>query len=397
MVKPVNILFFVFACICLNTGLSQKESKDSIKQARKVRVRNLFVDTSENAFDVSNFLNTKSGFLLVPMVVTEPAVGHGGGLAGIYFYKKKRDPTISAEDYRPGPPGFTAVTGLVTGTKTWAAMAMHRGVAFNDRFRYLLAAGYANINIDMYVFEMNPDLAILMNTQVAPVWFESVFRVGKSPVFLGINYLFNFAKIDFPNKPQGTLLDEIQLLEGNYYTSGLGLILSVDARDNGMSPTKGWFFKHRNTFNAKWLGSDRQFTSLKTSLQFYQPLFKNRFFLGYNLTMDNSFGDIPFYMKPYVSMRGIPAMRFQGSHTITLDSEYRYNFYRRWSLVGFVGAGVPIDKFVDMHIKDVEVSGGGGFRYLISKSYGLQTGMDFAGSSQGFAFYLVVGSYWRGF
>ena len=71
----ILVLFFaVLACI----QVSAQQFKET------------FIDTTDNAVDVSNFLNSVSGFMPVPAIITEPAVGYGGGLGILYFHKKKK-------------------------------------------------------------------------------------------------------------------------------------------------------------------------------------------------------------------------------------------------------------------------------------------------------------------
>ena len=68
-------------------------------------------------------------------------------------------------------------------------------------------------------------------------------------------------------------------------------------------------------------------------------------------------------------------------------------FWRRWSLVGFAGAGgtFPLDK------NDGAVfAGGGGLRYLIARLMGLEVGVDVARGPEETAFYIQVGYAWGG-
>ena len=50
-------------------------------------------------------------------------------------------------------------------------------------------------------------------------------------------------------------------------------------------------------------------------------------------------GDVPFYGYPFVQLRGVPAMRYQDERVLNLEVEGRWQFWKRWSLVGFVGKG----------------------------------------------------------
>lgn len=63
-VKILTTLAFMLFCL---TGFAQKDNK-------KVSFR----DSTDSAIDMSDWLLNKKGFLLVPAIVTESAVGYGG-------------------------------------------------------------------------------------------------------------------------------------------------------------------------------------------------------------------------------------------------------------------------------------------------------------------------------
>ena len=48
----------------------------------------------------------------------------------------------------------------------------------------------------------------------------------------------------------------------------------------------------------------------------------------------------------------------------------------------------------DFEFDEGAVAGGTGFRYLIAKTFGIRTGMDFAWSEDDFAFYFTTGTAW---
>ena len=56
-------------------------------------------------------------------------------------------------------------------------------------------------------------------------------------------------------------------------------------------------------------------------------------------TVNGDKEDIPTYLYPFISMRGIPIMRYQGEHIITAQSQFSYSFTPRWKGLLFGGAG----------------------------------------------------------
>lgn len=61
----------------------------SLVPAQESSEKKLMRSDDDGAFDVSDWLLSKQGFLPLPTIVTEPAVNYGGGLALLYFYPQE--------------------------------------------------------------------------------------------------------------------------------------------------------------------------------------------------------------------------------------------------------------------------------------------------------------------
>jgi hemolysin activation/secretion protein len=107
-----------------------------------------------------------------------------------------------------------------------------------------------------------------------------------------------------------------------------------------------------------------------------------------------SFGDAPFYLQPFISLRGAPIMRYQGEQVAQIETELRWQFWKRFSLVGFVGSGVAWNDFARFHGRQAIVTGGVGFRYELARKYGIHKGLDVAFAPDNSAIYIQVGSAW---
>jgi hemolysin activation/secretion protein len=107
-----------------------------------------------------------------------------------------------------------------------------------------------------------------------------------------------------------------------------------------------------------------------------------------------SFGDVPFYLRPFVALRGIPVMRYQGEHVAQVEVELRWQFWKRFSLVGFVGGGAAWNNFERFDNSITLLTGGAGFRYEIARKYGLHMGLDMAFGPDSSAIYVQFGSAW---
>jgi hypothetical protein len=106
-------------------------------------------------------------------------------------------------------------------------------------------------------------------------------------------------------------------------------------------------------------------------------------------------GDVPFYMLPYIDMRGITSGQFQNTRTAVVESEARYDFALRWAAIAFIGDGRAWGERKSFSDSDNEVAKGLGFRYLLARRLGLWAGMDYAWGPQDQTFYIQIGNAWR--
>ncbi len=150
-------------------------------------------------------------------------------------------------------------------------------------------------------------------------------------------------------------------------------------------------FTYKN-FDDNW-GGDYDYDNFKGSLFHYTP-FGEYSSLGLRLEAETVNGDTPFFAYPFVNLRGIPAMRYQGEDVIVGEAEYLWGLTPRWTLVMFAGAGrtSSINPFDE---KSQTVGAGGlGFRYRLARKFGLQAGVDVARGPEDTSIYLTVGSAW---
>ena len=117
-------------------------------------------------------------------------------------------------------------------------------------------------------------------------------------------------------------------------------------------------------------------------------------FLGFRAEAKSIDGVAPFYALPYIDLRGIPALRYQGKSTAVLELELRFQFTSRWSLNTFAGVGRAANKFGEISDAEDRWAGGAGFRYLIARELGIQAGVDIATGPEDTAIYIRMGTGW---
>jgi hypothetical protein len=350
----------------------------------------LFRDPLDGAFDVSGWAATKTGVIPVLSPITEPAVGlggalglvliHGGGLAGM-----KNAPLGVTGN--PVPPDISVVGGALTENDTWAAVAGHIGHWGGDRWRYLGGVGRLSPRLDAYTAKGS---SYAFNIDGWAVVQELRRRVGLTDIFVGARYLYADTTTRFETE---ALPPDLTLPGRRARDSGLGIVAEYDTRDNIFTPNRGAQVKASAMIFDPSLGSDREYQRY-TADGF---LFRNphrRLVLSGRLRTQTVRGDEPFYVRPYVRLRGIPAMRYQGETAVSLDAEARWGLTARWWLVGFAGSAWTDAGDVRSLKDESVVAGGAGFRYLIARLLGLQMGLDVAKGPEEWACYVVFGSSW---
>jgi len=370
-----------------------------------------FVDPEDGHFDMSAFLAGKRGFLPVPLIITEPAVGYGGGLAVAYFHDRegsnggRTDGASESADAKGGlPPSITAVLGAATENGSWIGGAVHQGIWRNDSIRYLGVLGVASINLSFYGvgdgagLDDNPEQ---YNIGGAFLLQELKFRLRESNFFAGARYQFLGSTVDFDNVPDDDIdagLDDDPLpgvRKGDLDSSvgQLGFLLGYDSRDNILSPNTGIKADFEAMFAEDYFGSDFKFQKYRLAFLGYTPI-TTRLGLGVRLGGRLARGDTPFYALPFIEMRGIPAMRYQDNVVALAEVQANLRLTTRWTLTGFGGIGKESGTFDDFGKADARTTVGGGLRYLLARDLGLRVGIDVARGPEEWAFYLQVGSAW---
>ena len=350
------------------------------------------IDAEDGKVDIGDYLSGTTGFLPVPIIITEPAVGFGAGAAVAYFHP----PRQLDQDKHPhkGPPSISV--GFAAGTENGTSLygGAHSGVWKNDHVRYLGAIASADVNLRFYPNlgqTSNVDEGIGFNVDGTFLYQQVQFRLRESNWWLGSNYLYINAKnsFDLGGGPDPGLPNPLS----DFEQGGLSAFVEYDGRDTTFTPTRGLkgILEFRN-HDKRW-GSDFNYDHVAGSLQHFTP-FGDYSSLGLRLDGETVSGDVPFFGYPFVNLRGIPAMRYQGEEVLTAEIEYLWGVTPRWTIAIFAGAGKTTTVDALSAEGDTVAAGGLGFRYRIARKLGMQLGMDVARGPEETSIYLTVGSAW---
>ncbi|MGY0392863.1 BamA/TamA family outer membrane protein [Bizionia sp. KMM 8389] len=378
MKKIIHTLIIICLCFAQQSSFSQTNKKSALR------------DSLDNKLDFSDFLLNPKGFIPLIQPITEPALGNIGGVISPIFISPNKHQT-------PGkytPPNITSVFGGYTANNTWMVGAFRTASLPQYGIKYQAMMAYASVNMDFYrTIPLLGEKKFAFNFKSLPIVLSVMKEIKNSGLFVGVEYLFLKNEItpefEFTNLPD--FVDE-KSLKSNL--SSPGIVIEFDNRDNIFTPDNGFLVNATYHFNADWTGSDYNFGNLELSAQYFHQ-FIPQLVSGFRWASEFQFNDSPFYTEPYINLRGVPKMRYQGRSTHLVETEQRYDFTTRWSLVGFGGLAKAVKEDEQFSDSDVIYNYGTGFRYLIARKFKIRMGIDVAWSNNDFGYYIILGCSWN--
>lgn len=366
--------------------------QDTVKPTVKAPKAKLNLkDTLDQKLDLSDYLINMHGFVPWPVIISEPSLGSFGLAMALVFISPKKTAKKGEQFHFPD---ITGVAGMWTLNNTWGVGGMRQGSFPKIGMRYNIVAAYADININFYrnfthlgekevLFKLKTILGVLDVS-------ENLFR---NKLFAGLNYTFSniTTSTEFENIPDSMFNQK----PGMTKNSGLlGLYLEWDSRNTIFTPDKGIRTKASFGIGRNWTVSDFDYEKSEVFINgFMRPV--KWWVCGLRADWQWVGGNAPFYLLPYIKMRGIGAMVYQGDQVLQLETEQRFDVTLRWSVLGFAGVGKTFSSSKYLEDPTWHVAGGAGFRYLLSRIFRMRMGVDLAVGPDQFAYYIVLGHYWN--
>lgn len=352
-----------------------------------------FRDPEDGAFDVSNFLSSRVGFLPLAMPITEPAVGFGLSIGLTFFHDKPQVVNYPGQPPRVIMPSMTILLGAGTEKGTWATGIAHIGIWNQGKIRYVGALGYTNLDLDWFgKGDRLGDKPISYTNDVLFLTQKITFKLGDTNFYVGPQYRFLATDASFARDSESGGIPAFELQS---QTAGLGAIIAYDSLDQPFSPTRGIRAEVSYSQQADAFGGDFDYGRFNYFGILYIPI-GEKFVLG--LHADGGLvtgGQAPFYDLPGLNMRGIPRGRYVDNAALLGEAELRYDITERWSLIGFAGAGRVADSFGNLGSAETHAAVGAGFRYLIARQYGMRMGLDVGYGDDGdWSVYVTMGTGW---
>ncbi len=341
-------------------------------------------------------------FIAIPIFITEPAVGYGLGGAVGYFHKKKHhtdsgggspSPILTADTapkagkQQKVPPTITGFAAAYTENGTWGLGVAHTGSWKKDRIRYTGAIGYAHV-VSTFYFNNQP---VDFKLDTGLLYQDIKFRIKSSDIFVGGRLVYLAPELLFDEDTSGYPVESDGIKLNDF---GLALQAEYDGRDNKMTPNRGQYVEFVAWKHLEVLGGDTDYWKISFMVDSFHEMMNKKLVLGLHLDLDTAGGDPPLWGYPYITMRGIPALRYQNESTAVAETELRWNLASRWAAVGFIGVAATRGDVPVFEDESGIVAGGVGGRFLFRPQDSLWVGIDVAKGPEDYVLYIVAGHKW---
>jgi outer membrane protein assembly factor BamA len=363
------------ACLCAPATLTAADGEDTVDKLQ------------EQTEAAAEALGAKR-FFIMPIPIANPTIGNGLGIATMYLFQAGEN----------APPSSVSLAGFYTDTESWAT-ALGTETYFKDD-KYRLAGWIGHFDVNLKFFGIGSDagdrgesIGINQSGEFFNPSFK--FRVADN-FYLGLQYRLVTldTTVDRDDLPP-EIPDEGLPVDSEDVTSGLGILLDYDTRDNKFYPHHGSFLNVKSNFAGEALGSDRNYQQYEVGYNLYRELGENKI-IAWRSTACFMGGDAPYYDLCQFggesdAIRGYIGGQYRDDVSLTTQVEYRWRFYKRLGMVAFAGIGEVAPKVSDMNSENILHSLGGGIRFRASEEQRVNLSIDYAVGKDSNAWYFRIG------
>jgi len=330
------------------------------------------------------------GFVLLPILSYMPETKLAGGAFVNYYFREAG----SDRDSRPS----TIVPSLIYTQKKQISFEISTDLYWHNQAHNL--KGYVSYSRfpDKY-YGIGPDTPEENEEDYTPRMFQLRLNYQKRvfpDLYLGVQYEIEHTRL-IKVEERG-LLDSggVPGSEGGL-TSGIGLTLNRDTRDNVFSPASGSLHQLTLRTFGGWIGSDYDFSELNIDLRAYRELFPSHVLVvnGYANLIS---GEAPFQKLSLLGqvglrnlMRGYYQGRYRDKNIFVLQTEYRFPLWKRLGAGVFLSAGDVAGRLEDFRLGSLKYAFGGGLRFKLNQKEKINLRLDFGFGSNTSGFYITIG------
>ncbi len=360
----MRILFFIFIFLLPFCGFSQKKK-----------------DRKEKGEDKN--LN----FAALPIITYNRSFGGQFGLmANAYFNLNKKD-TLS-------PASSVALMGNVFTNKTYFTGLFSTFYFNEDRWRTKFGIGLGDIKFQTF-YEVPPDIPgvwaedqnghfVDYQTFFYFVYLEAARRIVPN-FYLGARFAYSSTHTEFDSP---LIPDEVLSM------TGFGISLEYDNRDNVFFPTHGMNGRLRSMSFLESLGSTTTYHRINFDFNKYFSLSSTSVILARIYAMTSVGDSVPFNGKNVVGrddLRAYTNGKYRANQVYNIQTEYRWNFYKRWGMVAFGGVAFATDDLKGKNYSGALPALGAGLRFMAIPKRKINFGIDVAVGKDDWGIYFRIG------
>jgi hypothetical protein len=341
-------------------------------------VQSIFSQSEETDSSIVNKPDTIAvrgvDWLAYPYIFYSPETSLAFGGGGIVYFKLYQNPTAKSSSITPsfyytvnGQYDITIIPELFLmddKLKIWSKLNYS---SYFDRY-YGIGNSTAEIENDQYLQDN-----IQAQIKLQPKLFDDRLNIG-------INY--EIRNMSVADKKGNPFLENDSTIVGREggLTSGLGLALAWDTRDNNFFPSQGGYYEAYTSNFFNFIASDFNYSKTVVDLRQYLNLTSDHVLAmqGYLLSEG---GTPPFYDLGLLGgsklMRGTIMGRYRDKTYYVIQSEYRMpQLVWRFGLILFAGFGDVAPAVGKITISTVKPTYGFGIRFRFDELEKVEIRMD---------------------
>lgn len=336
--------------------------------------------------------------LPLPLIYYTPETRLAYGVAPTFTFRFKRDMDALRADTSVSIRPSQVTLGFAY-TQNKQLLFYLPFQLFYDRDKYFLngEAGYYKYSYFFFGVGQNEVPSELYAVNFPRIRVNAFRRVApaisKGKLYAGVRYQYEDYQVTSV-EPDGLLATGAVPGGLGSTLSGAGLGLFYDSRNQLFFPTKGIVADVAFLNQSRVWGSHVRFDRYSADVSSYHMLNKHAI-LAFNYFVSFTSGLAPFNAMSLLGgtkrMRGYYEGRFRDQNAALLQSEVRFDIYRRLGGVVFGSLGILGDDQSILRPNDPKAAYGAGLRFTINRVDHLNIRVDYGFGQQSSGFYLTLG------
>jgi hypothetical protein len=321
----------------------------------------------------------KGNFVVVPIPISNPTLNEGLVVGGAYFYPQ------SEEEKKLQPASLTAAAGMYTSNGSRAFALVQQNYWKRGDWRFTGVLGGTDLRLSLLAPEDTTSGQSLDWRINGTFLFAKIARKISGNWYGGL-----LTRIVDANQSIEIPLENSDFDTGTGITSvGLGAYVEYDSRDNPFNSTAGRSFKFDALFNDEAIGSDATYQSYSAAFRSYHRL-TDSIVLAWEVQGCERVGSAPLWDACPIKLRGFSMTDYLGRVSASGQAEARWQWSKRWGVVGFAGAGYIGGSFSEIREREAIPSYGVGLRFSVLPAKGINLRLDYARSKDSDAIHVSV-------